>query len=63
MKLNALLDVAVVAHEADDEVTVLLDLEAPAAPLDATRAPASLVVVLDRSGSMDGPPLEGAKQA
>ncbi len=63
MKLNALLDVAVVAHEADDEVTVLVDLEAPAAPVDATRAPASLQVVLDRSGSMAGPPLEGAKAA
>ena len=63
MKLNALLDVAVVAHEADDEVTVLLDLEAPAAPADTTRAPASLQVVLDRSGSMDGAPLDGAKRA
>lgn len=63
MKLNALLDVTMVAHEADDDVTVLLDLEAPAAPVDTTRPPASLVVVLDRSGSMDGPPLEGAKQA
>ncbi|WP_019876713.1 vWA domain-containing protein [Sporichthya polymorpha] len=63
MKLNAMLDVAVVAHEAEDEVTVLVDLEAPAAPVDTTRAPASLQVVLDRSGSMAGPPLEGAKAA
>ncbi|GAA0629073.1 hypothetical protein GCM10009547_35880 [Sporichthya brevicatena] len=63
MKLNALLDVAAVAHEAEDEVTVLVDLEAPAAPVDATRAPASLQIVLDRSGSMAGPPLAGAKAA
>lgn len=63
MKVNALLDVNVVAHEAEDEVTVLLELEAPAALADDPRAQASLQVVLDRSGSMAGPPLEGAKQA
>lgn len=64
MKINALLDVNVVAHEAEDEVAVLLELEAPAAlQLDATRPPGSLQVVLDRSGSMQGAPLEGAKRA
>jgi Ca-activated chloride channel family protein len=63
MKINALLDVNVVAHEAEDEVALLLDLEAPAALADTTRPPASLQVVLDRSGSMDGAPLEGAKRA
>jgi Ca-activated chloride channel family protein len=63
MKINALLDVNVVAHEAEDEVAVLLELEAPAALIDTTRPQASLQVVLDRSGSMDGAPLEGAKKA
>lgn len=64
MKLNALLDVGVVAHEAADEVAVLLDLEAPTAPkVDVQRPPATLQVVLDRSGSMWGAPLEGAKAA
>lgn len=63
MKINALLDVNVVAHEAEDEVAVLLELEAPAAVTDVARPPASLQVVLDRSGSMSGPPLEGAKKA
>lgn len=63
MKFNASLDVNVVAHETTDEVAVLLDLEAPASPLDATRPPSSLQVVLDRSGSMHGAPLEGAKRA
>lgn len=63
MKINALLDVNVVAHETEDEVAVLLELEAPAAPADAARPQASLQVVLDRSGSMHGPPLEGAKRA
>lgn len=63
MKINALLDVNVVAHEAEDEVAVLLELEAPAALADTTRPQASLQVVLDRSGSMSGSPLEGAKRA
>ena len=63
MKINALLDVNVVAHETEDEVAVLLELEAPAALTDTTRPQASLQVVLDRSGSMGGPPLEGAKKA
>ncbi|MGE3326379.1 MAG: VWA domain-containing protein [Acidimicrobiia bacterium] len=63
MKINALLDVNVVAHEAEDEVAVLLELEAPAALSEVTRPQASLQVVLDRSGSMGGAPLEGAKKA
>ncbi len=63
MKINAQLDVNLVAHETEDEVAVLLELEAPTAPADATRPQASLEVVLDRSGSMQGSPLEGAKQA
>jgi Ca-activated chloride channel family protein len=66
MKFSAQLDVNVVAHEADDEVALLLDLEAPAAPGsgdDTDRAGSSLQVVLDRSGSMAGPPLDGALEA
>jgi Ca-activated chloride channel family protein len=63
MKINALLDVNVVAHESEDEVAVLLELEAPVALADTTRPSASLQVVLDRSGSMAGAPLEGAKKA
>lgn len=63
MKFNAALDVSVVAHETADEVAVLLDVQAPPAVPDATRATGSLQVVLDRSGSMAGPPLEGAVQA
>lgn len=62
MRINALLDVNVVALESVDDVTVLLDLQAPAAPA-TTRPAASFQVVLDRSGSMAGRPLEGAKTA
>lgn len=64
MKFTALLDVNVVAHETDDDVTVLLELEAPAAPDTGEERPANtLQVVLDRSGSMAGRPLAGAIDA
>ncbi|KAF0969868.1 hypothetical protein BPODLACK_01557 [Gordonia sp. YY1] len=62
MKLSAALDVEMVAHETADEVTVLLELQAPAGP-ETTRTPTAVQVVLDRSGSMSGSPLEGAKKA
>ncbi len=63
MKFTTLLDVSVVAHEADDDINVLLELEAPTAP-ETVRAHANtLQVVLDRSGSMAGGPLRGAVDA
>ena len=62
MKFSTALDVDVVAHESADEVSILIELEAPEAPT-TERAPSALQIVLDRSGSMSGPPLEGAKKA
>jgi Ca-activated chloride channel family protein len=63
MKLNAHMDVDLVAVEQDDEVTVLLELAAPAERRDAPRAPAAVQVVLDRSGSMEGERLDAARAA
>lgn len=64
MLINALLDVDLVAIEATDSVTVLLELEAPPAPTtDVPRPEHTAVVVLDRSGSMSGPRLDAAKRA
>lgn len=63
MHVNAHLDVDLVALEQADEVTVLLELTAPDADGGAPRPPATVQVVLDRSGSMGGGRLEAAKTA
>ncbi len=63
MDLNALLDVDVVAVEAEDQVSVLLEMIAPGRNPDAPRDPGTLQVVLDRSGSMADGRLEAAKDA
>jgi Ca-activated chloride channel family protein len=63
MHLSAHLDLDVLAHETDDQLSVLVELTAPEPSPDAHRAPSTLVVVLDRSGSMAGPRLEQAKTA
>jgi Ca-activated chloride channel family protein len=60
MKFSAQLDVNVVAIESTDEVSVLLDLQSPEVASNEERAVATLQVVLDRSGSMAGAPLDGA---
>jgi Ca-activated chloride channel family protein len=63
MKINAQLDVDVVALQQDDEVTCLLTLEAPV-PTDSDSRPGeSLIVVVDRSGSMSGERLASVRQS
>lgn len=64
MHINAHLDVDLVALENADSVTLMLELEAPAADESAgPRAEHTAVVGLDRSGSMSGPRLDAAKSA
>ena len=64
MHVSAHLDVDVVALESDDDLTVMLELQAPAAPTTPAERPEhTAVVVLDRSGSMGGERLDGAKRA
>ena len=63
MDLSAHLDLDVVAYQADDQLSVLVELAAADVPADATRVPSTLVVVLDRSGSMGGDRIYAAKTA
>lgn len=63
MHLNAHLEVDLVAVEQEDELALMLELTAPPSPGAAKRAPATLEVVLDRSGSMSGERLEAALTA
>jgi Ca-activated chloride channel family protein len=64
MHVNAFLDVDVIALEQHDTVTVLLEMTAPPAPHLLIERPAhTIVVVLDRSGSMHGDRLDAAKSA
>ncbi len=63
MHLSTLLDCDLVAVEQTDELTLLVELTAPTPTNRTKRQPATLQVVLDRSGSMGGDRLEGAKTA
>ena len=63
MHISAHLDVDVVALEADDTLTVMLDLTAPASGENTQRPVNAAIVVLDRSASMSGNRLASAKRA
>lgn len=63
MKLNAVLDVNVLALQHDDEVTCLLTFEAPVPADLADRPGETVIVVVDRSGSMRGEPLEAVRSS
>lgn len=64
MHVSAHLDVDLVAVEQADELTLLLELQAPLPAADGPpRPPATVQVVLDRSGSMGGERLDAATRA
>ena len=61
MHVKALLDLDMIALEEADKVTLMLDLTAPANPSQRSRPGQAVQIVLDRSGSMEGEPLDAAK--
>ena len=63
MHIESHLDVDVVAHEATDRVTCMLQLVAPTPRRRPSALGQTLIVVLDRSGSMSGQPLAAAKES
>lgn len=68
MRITAHLDVELIALETEDRVSVLIELAAPPTPPAPNggaveRAPSTLQVVLDRSGSMGGARIAGARTA
>jgi Ca-activated chloride channel family protein len=65
VRITAHLDVEMIAIETDDQVSVMIELNAPAVSEadGGDREPSMLEVVLDRSGSMEGGRLTGAKTA
>lgn len=64
VRITAHLDVEMIAIETDDQLSVMIEMSAPPVPAgDGTRASSTLQVVLDRSGSMGGGRLAGAKTA
>lgn len=63
MHITTHADIDVVALQHADEITYLLEVTAPETNQDVQRAAQTIVVVLDRSGSMAGGRLDSAKTA
>lgn len=61
MELQAKLDVDVLALQQDDEVTCLVTFDAPVPDGQVDRPGEHLIVVVDRSGSMNGAPMEAVR--
>ncbi len=62
MKPAIALDRTIVVDASDEVVHVLLELTAPPAP-EVERLPLDVALVIDRSGSMSGKPIEAVTQA
>ena len=63
MHINAHLDIDLIALDEANHVTCLLELTAPSDEATVVRPGRTLVIVLDRSGSMRGEPIEAARSS
>ena len=63
MNVKAILDIDLVALESTEKVTMMLDMTAPITDAAKSRPGQAVEVVLDRSGSMNGPVFESAKES
>lgn len=63
MDLSLQMQHELVAVQTETDLHVLVELTAPAAPTDHAREPLRIALVVDRSGSMSGAPLEAAKRS
>ncbi len=63
MNVKALLDIDLVALESTEKVTMMLEMTAPITDAAKSRPGQAVEVVLDRSGSMNGPAFDSAKES
>ncbi len=63
MDLSLQLQHELVAVQTETDLHVLVELTAPAAPVDHAREPLRIALVVDRSGSMHGAKLDAAKRS
>jgi hypothetical protein len=63
MEINVRLQHHLVAVQRDSDLHLLVELSAPPQPIDDTRQPLRVALVLDRSGSMTGEKLAAARRS
>lgn len=63
MNVKAILDIDLIALESTEKVTMMIDMTAPITDEAKLRPGQAVEVVLDRSGSMDGPVFDSAKES
>jgi len=63
VRTKFILDTDLAAHQQDENLTLLVEIKAPPAAQQDSRAAQGVVLAIDNSGSMQGSPLDAAKDA